>query len=143
MAIYTVTVTTGVYFAGANHGLPTELDFTSELGDDLALVSGRCRVTIRRHGVQSVNPLAGQVVQTLDSVMTVMAVQGLVSLRDIDQSGGKLRITDRKFRVSADDLSFDPKAGDQLQIEGTGIVYEVLGPDKVTIQNAWILWCRA
>ena len=142
MPIYTHTVTTGVYFDGAAIGYPVELDFTSELGDDLALVNGRVRVTIRKHGTQTVNPSAGQVVQTLDQVMEVLAVQSLVSTRDIDQSGGKLRITDRKFRVSADDLDWDPQAGDTLQVLGTGTIFEILGPDKLTIQNAWILWCR-
>lgn len=142
MAIITVSVTTGIYFSGGALGVPSELDLTGSLGDDLTMVNGRCKVTIRRHGVQSADPLSGQVLQTLDDVAEVMAVQSLVSFREIDQSGGKLRIMDRKFRVAADDMPWAPAAGNTLQVSGESTVYEVLGPDKLTVQNCWILWCR-
>lgn len=138
---YTVSVSHGINFDQGLVAPKADLDFTGAMAHDLEIVAGRVLLTIRRAGRTTEDFASGSLVQALDRVQSVMATRGFVQQRDIDSSNGKLRVGDRKLRVERADLEFQPIIGDRVLMEGK--VYEVVGPDDMTLGTAWILWCRS
>lgn len=107
---------------------------------DLNLVTGRVTLKIKREGTAEDDALAGELVVGTERIQLVRALPTLTSRRDIDQSDGKLRISDKKFRIPQAELEFAPEMGDQVQV-GTQ-TFEILAVDDVTQSNAYLIWCR-
>jgi len=137
MANYSKSVQHGLVIATAPVGPPAEPDY---VGGDLAYCVERVAITFTQAGSRTSDALAGSLVIHSENITTVMAIRGLITVREIESYGGYLKTTDHKFRVSAPDLAFIPKSGDKA-VSG-GRTYEVIGIDRATFESAVGIYCR-
>lgn len=140
MTVYNMSIVHEVYLDDACVGIQVPVSYIG--AHDLDLVSGRVTLTITQPGNKVSDPLSGSLIITDTRVQAFRGLPSLTSQRDIDQSDGKIRITDKKFRLSRVDLKFMPKMGDQVLIVGDTVRYEIVAVDDVTQSKAVIAWCR-
>ena len=139
MPIYSQTITHGLVFASAALGPVPDFDVDYVSGD-LDFCVERVSITFRQAGTRESDALAGTLIVHSENITTVMAVRGLITVREIESFGGYLKTTDHKFRVSARDLAFIPKSGDKATSNGR--TYEVIGVDRATFESAVGIFCR-
>lgn len=135
MTVFNLSVTHGLRFADAVEGVVEDLDFVGAMGNDLAFCVGRVQGTIRRRTMVN-DPAAGAIRKTVTDMMTVQALQTVTNERDVEQQLGKIRLSDTKYRVEAEDCKFVPRAGDTFNES------EIVAVDVVTLNTCYILWCR-
>lgn len=141
MAIVNVTVTHSVAMSDATDAyVYSVLEAGLDLASDLLRVDARVHCEIRHMAAQVTDALSGKLIDSAVSVQALRAVQAPVSERDIDQSNGKVRIGDRKFRVARFELEFDPVLGDQLICDG--IRYDIIALDRSVLGGVMMVYCR-
>lgn len=134
---YNLTVAHTICLDDAGIGPKAEPDYVT---GDLDYCVEKIEVTIKTPESRTINALAGSIDVSCESITTVMAVRGLISVREIESYGGYLKTTDHKYRVSRRDLEFVPRSGDKL-VSG-GRTYEIIGVDLATFESAVSIFCR-
>lgn len=142
MAIYTITVTHALVLDDATaEACVDRLDVVAALADDLDYTDGRITITIQHIGNAVQDPLSGTLAAGSTIIDSVCAIREFPSLRDIEQSNGKIRITDRKFHFKTNAMSFVPQIGDTVIAVGTR--FEIVAVDTQTLGTRYLVYCRA
>lgn len=141
MAIYTVSVTHALVLDDAVEQKHNRIDVVAAMADDLDCTDGRIIITIQHFGTVAQDPLSGTLAAGTAMIDSVYAIREFPSQREIEQSNGKIRITDRKFHYKASAASFVPEVGDYVIAQG--VTLEIVAFDIQTLGTRYLVYCRA
>lgn len=110
-----------------------------DLADDYLILDGLEPVTVRTFSARSLND-AGTISATSTDVAVASALRRQMDLREIDQSGGKLRLGDIVWEVPVTLHPNQINEGD-LVIAGTE-TWAVMRVDLATLRTRWRLVAR-
>jgi hypothetical protein len=141
MPIYSPSVVHSLQLDDGYDAIAQLFDVVDVLSDDLDYTDGRVLITVVHEPDPEVNALAGAVAPQLTQVDLVYAIREFPSQRDLDQSNGKFRATDRKFHYKSNSATFAPRLGDRVVFGSER--FEIIAVDVQTLGTRYLVWCRA
>ena len=108
--------------------------------DDIDVVDNLEAITLVKLGAPSTNAAGIESYPNTVSVPVPRAWRSLVTLREVDAGGGKLRVGDIRFRLRQDDLPETPN--EQWHVVADDGTHRILMVDTVGLATQYRLYCR-